>query len=194
MLLAKVLIQSKQYAAADRLLQKIKVLPNEGATAGRQLYREVKLMLALENMKSGNCKKALQNLSDAKLWPENLGSGKPYENEIDTRLEDWLSYQCFVKSGNQKAAKQMLDNIITETDRTRAENNPSVSNLIAAWALKKAGKAEDGEKLLKEVAAKHPSNSTAQWALDAYNGRISKLNDESDTYRVLEQWLAANPQ
>ena len=81
MLYARALILNKKYGEADKLLSKIEVLPNEGATIGRQLYRESKLMLAVENMKSGNCKKALQYIADSKLWPERLGVGKPYDED-----------------------------------------------------------------------------------------------------------------
>jgi predicted Zn-dependent protease len=189
MLYARALMLNKQFENADKLLSKIQVLPNEGATAGRQLYREAKLMLAVENMRTGNCKKALQYISDSKLWPERLGSGKPYEADIDDRLEDWLSYECHTKMKSDKSAKQALDDIISYTSSLK-DPRPSVNNLISAWALKKAGREDDAQKLLKDVAAKHPSNKIAQWTLEAYNGNSTRLDvEENESYNILQQWM-----
>lgn len=192
MLYARALILNKQYATADKLLSRIEVLPNEGATMGRQLYRETKLMLAVDNIKSGNCKKAQQYIADSKLWPARLGSGKPYDEDIDSRIEDWLSYECLVKSNNTKAARQMLDRIISNKPSS-GEDRPTVNNLVTAWALKKAGRAAEGEKILRDVAAKYPGNKIAQWTLDAYNGKAEKLEVEAnDSYDILQQLIAVN--
>ena len=192
MLYARALILNKKYAEADKLLSKIEVLPNEGATIGRQLYRESKLMLAVENMRSANCKKALQYIADSKLWPERLGVGKPYDEDIDMRIEDWMSYECFAKTKNEKAAKQMLDKIIAY--RPGGENaRPSINNLITAWALKKTGRESDASRFLKEVAAKYPDNKIARWTLEAYDGKASALDIESnDSYDILQQLMAIN--
>lgn len=192
MLYARSLIMNKQYATADKLLSKIEVLPNEGATMGRQLYRETKLMLAVENLKSGNCKKAIQYIDDSKLWPVRLGSGKPYDEDIDSRIEDWLNYECLVKTNNTKAANQILEKIIAYKPSS-GEARPTVNNLVTAWALKKAGRAEEGEKLLKDVAARYPGNKITQWTLDAYNGKTEKLEvEDNDSYEILQQLIAVN--
>jgi predicted Zn-dependent protease len=190
MLYARTLILNKQYAPADKLLSKIEVLPAEGATIGRQLYREAKLMLAVESMKAGDCKKALQFVTDSKLWPVRLGSGKPYDEDIDSRIEDWLSYECQLKGNNKKAAKQMLDKILAYKPSS-GEAHPTVNNLVTAWALKAAGRAEEGNKMLKDVAEKYPSDKIARWTLEAYNGNASKLEVESnDSYNILQQLMA----
>ena len=190
MLYARTLILNKQYDIADKLLAKIEVLPAEGNTIGRQLYRETKLMLAVESMKAGNCKKAMQFVADSKLWPARLGSGKPYDEDIDTRIEDWLSYECQLKINNKKAANQMLDKILAYKPST-GEARHTVNNLVTAWALKAAGRGEEGEKMLKEAAAKNPSDKIAQWTLEAYNGNAPKLEVESnDSYNILQQLMA----
>ena len=105
MLYAKTLLLNKKYAAADAFLTKLEILPFEGATAGRQLYHEAKLMQAVTEMKNKQYKKALQFIADAKLWPENLGVGKPYDENIDERLENWLNYQCYTSLGDNETAK-----------------------------------------------------------------------------------------
>src|SRR5690606_3396169 len=94
MLYVKTLMLNKRYKEADLLLSKLNIIPFEGATEGKSLYREAKLMLALEEMKKKNYKKAQAYVTQSRLWPENLGVGKPYDDEIDSRLEDWMDYLC----------------------------------------------------------------------------------------------------
>lgn len=190
MLYARALILNKQYADADKILSKIEVLPNEGATMGRQLYREAKLMLALKEIKAGKCSKALQYISDSRQWPERLGSGKPYDADIDTRLEDWMNYKCFVKTNNTKGARQMLDNIISYSSKINIEGRPSVNNLISALALKQAGRGGEGEKMLNDVSSAHTSNKIAEWTRAAYNGNATKLDiDSNEDYEILQQLI-----
>ncbi|MEJ7682346.1 MAG: hypothetical protein WKG06_31750 [Segetibacter sp.] len=51
MLYAKTLLLNKKYNEANNVLNTMQILPNEGATGGRQLYKETQLMLALEEIK-----------------------------------------------------------------------------------------------------------------------------------------------
>jgi tetratricopeptide (TPR) repeat protein len=195
MLYAKTLMSNKQYNEANKLLQAIQILPNEGATDGRQLYRETQLMLALDEMIKKNYNKALQFIAAARLWPENLGVGKPYAEDIDERVEDWLAYENYTRLGNDQAAEQMLDHILAfKPDQD--ENGyvySSVKDLVNAWALQKKGKSDEAEKLLKRWAEKQPGNNLAKWALNAYKGNYTQLPDEirtDENYRVLQEWIA----
>src|SRR5690606_22145241 len=94
MLYAKTLMLNKKYSNAGAVLAKLNIIPFEGATEGKALYREAKLMLALQEMQKNNYKKALTFINQSRLWPPNLGVGKPYDDEIDSRLEDWMEYLC----------------------------------------------------------------------------------------------------
>jgi hypothetical protein len=194
MLYAKTLVFNKQYGTANALLKAIQILPNEGATEGRQLYREDQLMLALDEMEKKNYKKALQYIGASRQWPENLGVGKPYSEDIDERVEDWLAYENYQRMGNEKAALQMLDKILA----SKAYNDqngrvfPSVKSLVTAWALQKNGKPDEGDELLKDWVDKQPENNLAKWTLNAYRGNDFKLPDETQTdenYRVLQRWI-----
>jgi predicted Zn-dependent protease len=199
MLYARTLLLNKQYNSADVLLRKIKILPNEGATGGRQLYKEVQLMLALEEIKKKNYKKALGYITAARQWPENLGVGKPYDSDIDERLEDWLSYEIYSKQGNKEAAAKMLDKIITYTASLTAKGNisPSINNLVSAWALEKTGKSEQAEKILQQSLDNYPDNLLGQWVMNVYKGKDFKLIDETITnenYRILQAWITSSIQ
>src|SRR5205085_9296246 len=108
----------------------------------------------------------------ARQWPENLGVGKPYDSDIDERLEDWLAYENYAKLNNEQAAQQMLTKILSfNLVNNNGNISPSSNNLISAWALQKTGKAEQGEKLLQNWLNKSPNNKLAQWAMDTYDGK-----------------------
>ncbi len=188
MLYAKTLLLNKKYNEADNLLKTIEILPNEGATGGRQLYKETELMLAIGEMKNKNYDKALQYITSSRLWPENLGVGKPYEEDIDERLEDWLAYESYTKQGNAAAARKMLDKILLKSQ----ENAASVNNLITAWALQKTGKPDQAKKLLNGWVEKDNDNALARWVMDVYNGKNKNLPEDINTnenYRILNQLI-----
>ncbi len=184
---------NKQYSEANKILQTIKILPNEGATDGRQLYKEVQLMLAVEEMKNKKHEKALEYISAARLWPDDLGVGKPYDTDIDERLEDWLAYQCYQKLNNEKSSQEMLDKILAFSNSDSKGNiSSSPNNLITAWAMQKAGKKEQAEKFLQDWNNKASGNTLAQWATNIYGGKKFNLPDDmltNENYRILKEWI-----
>jgi predicted Zn-dependent protease len=190
MLNVKALLMNKQYSEANKILKTIKILPNEGATGGRQLYREAQLMLALEQMKNKDYAKAIEYISAARLWPDRLGVGKPYDADIDERLEDWLAYQSYLKLNNETGAQQMLNKILSYSNNGKIAS--SANNLVSAWAMQKSGKEEQAEKFLRDWNTKAPGNALAQWAMDAYKGKKSNLQgtmSANENYKVLQQWI-----
>src|ERR1035441_8108322 len=108
---AKALLSNARYQAAADLLSSLNLLPCEGSTEARSLFREAHLMLAIERLKNGAFAEALPLIQRAREWPEHLGAGKPYPEEIDERLENWLAYQCELRSTAPGQARQLLDQI-----------------------------------------------------------------------------------
>ncbi|MEO8582499.1 MAG: DUF5107 domain-containing protein [Flavitalea sp.] len=185
-----VLVLNRQYATAEKLLNTISILPNEGSTAGRQLYHEVKLMMAIADMKKNHLKKGLQHIDEARKWPERLGSGKPYEEDIDERLENWMAYKFLGKMNDKTGEQQMLDKIIAYTPKIKVVGRPTVNHMVTALALKITGKDEVAKELLNDVLAKHPNSAVAKWMVSAYNSKHESVPDELKTnegYVVLEQ-------
>jgi len=194
LLYAQTLLLNKKYDDADNLLKQIVVLPNEGASRGRQLYKETKLMLAVQAMDKKRCKKALGYISDSRIWPENLGVGKPYQENIDERLEDWMAYLCYKKSGNKTKAQQMLDKITRYTKYVNEEGdiNASVNNLVTAWAMKANGEADKAYDFLNQWNEDVPDNPVAKWVLATFNGNNAKPleNNANDiNYLVLKELI-----
>ncbi|MEX6686175.1 DUF5107 domain-containing protein [Danxiaibacter flavus] len=190
MLYAKTLLLNKQYAAADDILTKLNVIPFEGATEGRELYREAKLMQAVQLIKEKKYKQALIFVNKAKEFPENLGVGKPYDADIDVRLEDWLTYLCLTNTGKKNDATALLQKITSfepKVDNTVRNFMPS-NAIITAWAYEKLGEKEKGLQWLNDQLKAFPENKLIQWSKDIAEGKASSLTSaEKDAgVRVIE--------
>ena len=180
------------YSTADAFLTKLNILPFEGATGGRQLYHEAKLMQAVAEIKKKQYKKALQFIAGATLWPINLGVGKPYQEDIDERLEDWLNYVCYTNLGNAAAASEALQKIIAFTPKVdnTVMNFLPANQLVSAWAIEKTASVEKATAWLQQQAALYPANKIIQWSLQAYTkqGTATLTADEKNgEVRILEQ-------
>lgn len=89
-LYAKALCKSERYQECFRLMENIHMLPYEGSTEGHDVYRDAYLGYAEQLLAKGKYQAALDAVAKARLWPENLGAGKPYDNLIDCSREDAL--------------------------------------------------------------------------------------------------------
>ena len=132
MMLAKCLLLTNEYKACIDLLNKTTILPYEGATDGRQLYRQAWLMLAVQQMQSKKYSAALTSIGTARLWPENLGVGKPYEEDIDSRLENYMEGICYEKMKKTDQAMKKWNAIVSF--KTNVNNT---NTLVTSLALKK---------------------------------------------------------
>ncbi|HKO79849.1 MAG TPA: hypothetical protein VJU78_05610, partial [Chitinophagaceae bacterium] len=184
MLYAKTLLLNKRYKESDAALTKLNIIPFEGATEGRELYREAKLMQAIQEMQKKNYKKALQFISDSKLWPLNLGAGKPYDEDIDTRLEDWMSYLVYEKTKKTDLAKASLERI------NKVKNNsPQATQLVTAWAMEKQDQKQEAIQWFGQLIQKYPDNKILLWAKAKLTDQPADMppNEKNATVRILEQ-------
>ena len=76
---AKALLNSGRYRECIKVLEKVNILPQEGAHEGHDIFELANLSLAVEMAEKGKYREALKYVEDSKNWPENLGAGKPYE-------------------------------------------------------------------------------------------------------------------
>jgi tetratricopeptide (TPR) repeat protein len=192
MLYAKTLLLSKHYKESDVLLSKLNIIPFEGATEGRELYRETKLLQAIEQVKVKNYKKALDFINGSKVWPEKLGVGKPYEEDIDMRLEDWMSYLCYVQMKNRNEAEKSLEKIIQFTQQIGKKplNFFAANHLVSAWAMKQKNQTKEAVDWLDQQIKKFPENKVLLWSGETFNNGQSALTDYNDpTTRIIVQLL-----
>ena len=195
MLYAKTLMLNKKYKEADAVLAKLNIIPFEGATEGKGLYREAKLMMALQEMQKNNYRKALAFISQSRLWPQNLGVGKPYDDEIDSRLEDWMEYACnrqMKKKGNNVLLESILQ-FTPRIDNTVSNFIPS-NALVSAWAIeKKEGRAKAVEWIDQQITLYPHLRKALEWSRYLFeNGGIPVSGDtQKDAgMRILEALVA----
>ena len=55
-----------------------------------------------------NYKQVVKSVETSKEWPENLGVGKPYDNMIDNRLEDYLEAKAAAGQGDSRKTSALL--------------------------------------------------------------------------------------
>jgi tetratricopeptide (TPR) repeat protein len=192
MLYGKTLLLNKKYAAADMFLTKLNILPFEGATVGRQLYHEAKLMQAVAEMKNKQYKKALLFIEGAKLWPVNLGVGKPYQADIDERLENWMSYICYNGLKQQSAADQALQNILAFTPKidNTVMNFLPANQLVSALVIEKTSSTGKAREWLQQQAKLYPANKIMQWSLKEFTKQLwdgLTVDEKNVEVRILEQ-------
>jgi Tfp pilus assembly protein PilF len=182
----KALLANRRYADAGKLLLTINIIPFEGATDGRELYRQAMLMQALQNIKAKKWPKALDYLSKAKQFPDNLGSGRPYEEDIDYRVEDYLTAIVYEKS-NKKEESDKLFRQVASYPETRGGTKSTI--LIQAWALQRLGDSAAATGLVERKLSGEKNEPLKKWMLDVLNNPAKSLQPgtSDDTSLVLPE-------
>ncbi len=136
----KSLIAAGQYEKADKILCSMQILPFEGQSGSHTMYRDIKLHLAVKAIDRGRYKEALKRIGESREWPSNLGVGKPYDELIDNKLEDWLSAIVYHRLGDTAKAAGYLDKFSSDAHLKKAYNDavaktggryPAVSPLLS---------------------------------------------------------------
>jgi tetratricopeptide (TPR) repeat protein len=117
---AAAMLLQKKYKECTDYLTLLDVLPNEGASEGRRIYREAWLNLALESVKLRDYEQALSQIEKARLYPEELGVGKPYDEDIDQRAEDYLAAYCYAKLKNPSKAEEYRTKVVIQNKKIGA--------------------------------------------------------------------------
>ena len=168
---AQALNRAGKFRECLTLLKRLNVLPNEGAVAGRTLWRETHLLLAFKLWKSGNYNEIIPILEDAKKWPENLGVGRPYD--VDERVEDYflmLTYRALRDKTNEVKQRGK----IVEFGKNLPEDILSNSSeVLSALLLKRGRDYTSANKILNRFKSKNSSAKNYRWAEAFYNRRFS---------------------
>jgi hypothetical protein len=184
MLHARTLIATGRASDALGILDILHVLPHEGSTEGRLLYREAHLRAALDALAAGRHDEAERHVAAAREWPERLGVGKPYAADSDERLEDWLLGATLAASGKTNEARQAWQRILeSRAPHTRTDL------LIQALASSRLGRADEASARLNEPEVAKDT-AFATWARQVLAGTGPSdppVND--DDARVLGGWV-----
>ncbi|MCE2616137.1 DUF5107 domain-containing protein [Phocaeicola oris] len=190
---AKVLCNEGQNDKCLSLLNNLTVLPNEGASEGRVVYRTAHLNKAVHYMNTGNAAKALKEVDAAGVWPENLGVGKPYDKFNDTRLETFLAAEAQVKMGNKEKAQALYKEV--PNNGVNASYFKS-ANLLDALALKAQGNAAAAEEMVNGWVMKYSNDVVAQCCEAIYKGDTEKAKSLVSKYKNPKEvpvWQSSRP-
>jgi hypothetical protein len=177
---AKMLELNKKYESCISLLLKIKVLPNEGATESRIVWRNANIGNALDLIKSKKYSKALESITRSKNWPTNLGVGKPYL--VDERMEEFIAMHCYQKLHDKQSETNCLSRL---TSPSALQNLSSdVNDFLTAWLLTETGNKTEGDLIMKGLCEKNQDSKVIQWCNAVYAGnseRAKSLSKEVDS-------------
>ena len=105
----KTLLERRAPREAAEVLDELAVLPSEGATGIHGLYMRAHIELGLEEIGSGALRPAVESLERSMQYPENLGTGRPYEP--DQRMSQYLKAMCLIRLGEADKAETLFDAI-----------------------------------------------------------------------------------
>jgi tetratricopeptide (TPR) repeat protein len=153
------------------------------------------LSLALQKTAQKKYRQAIKYLNDARKWPENLGSGSPYNP--DTRLHDFIAAFCQMKLGKMHEAEKLYNNIASyslDKEHWMGGKNP-IDNYISMLVLDKEGKQLE----LKELMGgwKTEQDSIRNWNItpDAsgtrYEWVLARYNNNTESAEKFRKELAS---
>jgi tetratricopeptide (TPR) repeat protein len=186
--LAKQLSLNNEPEACVNLLANLKVLPNEGATAGYHLWRESNLMVTMETYSAKNYKKALKFITQSRTWPENLGVGKPYD--VDERFPNFLESLCYNALGNKKNMAT-LESKITSFIQNKTYNPTGSTDLLSAWLLRKSGDKTKADGLVETLKKQKAGTKSTRWVEAMYTGNknlATSIGNENDTVKNVDPY------
>ncbi|MDD4645025.1 MAG: DUF5107 domain-containing protein [Bacteroidales bacterium] len=165
---AKAELNNQNYDACLDILNRIILLPAEGAREGHDVYRSALVLRALDYLKHQRYQKALDDLSAARLWPESLGVGKPYL--ADERIEDYLTGLCYLQMDKRAEAGKSFARVINDTiNRKSGWDSPS---LLVALSYRLASREKEGDDLLTSWMKVEPANPIMMWSVAMYSGNL----------------------
>ncbi len=173
---ANALYRFENYKECISILDKIEVLPFEGASNGRVLYRDAHIMLAIKNIEQNKLSEALTHLDDARLWPENLGAGKPYQP--DELLEDYLQVVVRERMNQSKKSDRLLQKIKSNSEQNKKVDSPN--NIIWALVFRKEGMNKEALSLLQTWNSNSPNNVLAQWTSAEFSGEKEQARTKAE--------------
>lgn len=170
LLYARILLKLKKFNECRKFLEKYIVLPYEGATEGRNIYHETCVRAAYKELGEKNYSKAVSYAKKAKLWPSNLGVGKPYD--VDDRLDNFLIAYGYEKLGKQSESDKYYLKIINHKTPLYLSENSKL--YIQAIVLKKTGEKKKALDLIESAIKNFPGNIYTEWVRDIFINGMEK--------------------
>jgi tetratricopeptide (TPR) repeat protein len=145
--LVRALMGNEQYTEAAEILDSLEVLPYEGASNVHKLFVLCHVNIGLENIMKRDYEKAIQHLERAKTYPENLGTGQPYES--DQRMQDYLLAVCYERLRERDRAKEIRKAISEFTQEHQSEDLQN--HYFGGLVLVESGQRREGRALMRRA-------------------------------------------
>lgn len=176
---ARCLIENEQFKSCLDILNEITILPAEGARSGRTTYRQACIILAIQHYQKKQYKTALSYVEKARLYPENLGAGRPYD--VDERIEDYIQASCLFKRNMTQEANEALNRIEAFTLSYNESGSSDYVSMLSfdymyVLTLKKMGRENEIESFLNQWKEKSGNSLSYQWAVAMINKDDSKVS------------------
>ena len=143
-------------------------------------------MLALQALSDRQYDTSERFVTAARQWPEHLGVGKPYPEDTDERLEDWIQAAVLDARGASDDARAALSRIVAFKGQ-----GSGVGTLIAALALTHLDRGSEATARLDAPDEAHRPAFTA-WARRVLAGeRVAPPTEvqSTDESRVFAAYL-----
>jgi Tfp pilus assembly protein PilF len=137
----KALINTAHYKECLKVLERVNILPQEGAHEGHDLFELANLSQAIDLLEQKKYREAIKYINNSKNWPENLGAGKPYEPDV--RFQDFLSSYCHKMTGNNNMADNYNSQIIQYSGKNWGGDREPSNIFIAYKVFNEAGKHQE---------------------------------------------------
>jgi len=150
------------------------LIPFEGAVMGRNVYHEAALKSAFDEIRKRNFKKAIIYAEKALLWPENLGSGKPYDP--DERLDNYLLAYCNNRLDKSEIAKSYYRKVM---DFSPEDNTAGGAFLyLQILAEKEVNGLDAAESRFERISKQYPDDNYVKWIHSLNDGYSPGLAEE----------------
>lgn len=111
----RALMSHKHWAEAAAILENTVALPSEGATGVHSLYVECHVQLGMQAIRVQDYKNAILHLEKSQDYPEELGTGKPYDPDV--RMQEYLMSLCYDRLEEPQKSQALLKSIYTYTSQ-----------------------------------------------------------------------------
>lgn len=162
---AKALLAQKAYEKCISFLENFNILPYEGATEGRNMYHETCIQKSFNELEKNNFSEAIKYAEKAKLWPKNLGVGKPYD--VDERLDNFLIAYAYEKQGMATEAKEFYSKVMNH--KTPSYLNENSKLVFQVMVLRKFNREKEALALIQESLENYPRNEYIKWVNKAFS-------------------------
>lgn len=177
---AKALFSFEKYEKCISILDKIEVLPFEGASDGRVVFHDAHIMSAIRNIENNELNSALIHLDKARTWPENLGAGKPYDP--DELLEAYLEIEVRQRINQMQDSKKQFQKMMNKIEEGKKVNYRN--NIVAALIMKRVGMQKEAITLLKSVNSSPSNYDLIDWIIAEFSGEKEQAIIKSEKIKI----------